>query len=130
MTLLIPPAHILCWDLIGYPKRYQFETLDAFPACLQKQGTFCAKYGFTGTLLVRCITNLRSWSSQLSILIFQVQIPLHVTCNFIEEGMWLFKWWSKCFVGMYAELKRWGKGSCDSYRADCKLQRWRKAEQF
>lgn len=55
------------------------------PACLHKQGTFCAQYGFTSTLLVRCVTNLRSWFSQLSILIFQVQIPLCVTCNFIEE---------------------------------------------
>lgn len=82
--LLIPSTHLLCGNLISYPKRDQFVTLDTFPACLQKQGTSCAKYGYTSTLLVRCVTNLRSWSSQFSILIVQLQITLRVTCNFIE----------------------------------------------
>lgn len=64
---LIPYIYLLCWNLISDPKRDQFETLDTFPACLPKQGTFCTKYGFISKLLVRYVTNLRLWSSQLSI---------------------------------------------------------------
>lgn len=112
---LIPYIYLLCWNLISDPKRDQFETLDTFPACLPKQGTFCTKYGFISKLLVRYVTNLRLWSSQLSISVFQVQIPLCVTCNFTEEGkksrkllldyskilcfllIYGVKWWLKTF---------------------------------
>lgn len=63
----VPSTHLLCWNLIRYLRRDQLETLETFPVCVQKQGTFCTKYDFTSTVLVRFVTNMRAWCSHLSI---------------------------------------------------------------
>lgn len=107
-TSPVPSTHLLGWNLIRYLRRDQFETLETFPVCVQKEGTFCTMV----LLLVRFGTTMRSWFSQLNIFYLSGSNSITVACQQLCRG-WnrnrslpLDCYWSISLL-LINEVKQW-----------------------